>query len=80
MKVEIYIYDIDQGRRTLHATWTLDKNGHAVCDRAFEQQSMEMHGIPYEGKMCYPKDGETFLRNLPWEYVHCSLVRAVVVE
>ena len=80
MKVEIYSYDTDQRKHRLSETWTLDKNGYAICDRASEQEAMEMHGIPYEGKMYYPRDGEAFLRYMPWEYTNCSFVHAVFVE
>jgi hypothetical protein len=80
MKVEIYSYSIDDKKYELDETWTLDHNGHAICDNAFEQESMGIHGITHEGRFYYPKDGEEFLRYLPWEYAGSSLTHAVIVK
>jgi hypothetical protein len=80
MKVEIYCYSFDDKKHELTKTWTLDQNGHAICDNAFEQESMEMHGVPYKGRLYYPKDGKDFLRYLPWEYAGSSMVHAVIVK
>ncbi|WP_395746541.1 hypothetical protein [Prosthecobacter sp.] len=79
MKVEIRVYDNDpQG--TLCCTWTLDRNGHAVCDDPKTQERVEYSGICAKGRLYFPKDGEEFLRNYQWEYASSSFVRAVIVE
>jgi hypothetical protein len=80
MKVEIYFYNVDRRKKELSRTWTLDKNGYAICDKAFDQESKEIHGAVNDGRIYYPKDGEDFLRSLPWEYANSSMVHAVIVE
>jgi hypothetical protein len=81
MKVEIYSYNINEKKNRLCETWTLDQNGQAICDNYSEQKSKEIHGsINDDGRIYYPKDGEDFLRSLPWEYANSSMVHAVIVE
>ncbi|WP_395740639.1 hypothetical protein [Prosthecobacter sp.] len=79
MKVEIRSYHHDPNG-TLLRTWTLDRNGRAVCDNASVQEEAELDGIVGQGRMYYPKDGEAFLRHLPCEYANSSFVRAMIVE
>lgn len=80
MRVEVYCYNLDQRKNNLCETWTLDQNGHAICDNDFEQKSMEVDGFSFEGRRYYPKDGKDFLRHLPWEFAGSSMVHAVIVE
>ena len=83
MKVEIYSHNLNDKTTRLCATWTLDKNSHAVCDDESRQKFKEIHGVPgvpYQGRMYDPKDGEKFLRNLPWDYASCSTAYARIVE
>lgn len=79
MRVEVRTYATDP-EGYLTETWTLDKDGRAVCDDAWTQETMEIHGVTTGGKNYYPKDGESFLRNLPYEYFNSSFTRAVVIE
>ena len=83
MKVEIYTHNLSKHTTSLRATWTLDKNGHAVCDDEAMQEAKENSGIPavpYDGRLYRPKDGEKFLRNLRWVYANCSTMYARIVE
>ncbi len=79
MKVEIRNYHRDPKGKLLH-TWILDGNGRAVCDNTAEQEEVEHDGIISRGRKYYPKDGEAFLRNLPWEYANSSFVHALIIE
>ena len=79
MKVEIRNYH-NNSKGALHCTWTLDANGHAVCDDADEQEMVEYSGIIGRGRKYFPKDGEAFLRNYPHEYANSSFIRAIIIE
>ena len=80
MKVEIRSYSRDHKNGELLHTWTLDRNGRAICDDASEQEEVEHDGIIGRGRKYFPKDGEAFLRNYPHEYANSSFIRAIIIE
>lgn len=80
MKVEIRSYRQDHINGKLLCTWTLGGDGHAMCTNPTKQAELEHDGIVAHGRYYYPKDGEDFLRNYPYEYVNSSFIRAIVVE
>lgn len=81
MKVEVRNYYRDHAKGGLDCTWTLGADGHAVCDDPTEQKEVEHDGIcGRHGRLYYPKDGEAFLRNLPYEYAGSSFIRAILID
>ena len=81
MKVEIRSYYRDHVNGDLCYTWTLGANGRAVCSNASVQEEVEHDGIfGRHGRLYYPKDGEDFLRNLPYDYAGSSFIRGVIIE
>lgn len=80
MKVEVRNYYRDHAKGELDCTWTLGADGQAVCDDPGEQEEVEHDGIVGRHGLLYPKDGEAFLRGLPYEYAGSSFIRAIIIE
>lgn len=81
MKVEIRNYHPSNGGNGyLNETWSLDSNRRAVCDDPSVQEDAEREGIRSGGCHYYPRDGEAFLRQLPYEFANSSFTRAIVIE
>ncbi|MFC5457261.1 hypothetical protein [Prosthecobacter fluviatilis] len=81
MKVEIRTFYEDHKNGELLETWRLGSNGHATCDDSSKQAEVEQDGIIGKGgRKYFPKDGEAFLRNYPYEYANSSFTRAIIIE
>lgn len=64
----------------LLVTWSLDRDGHAVCGDDYEEKGAAIHGVISNGRRYYPKDGEAFLRAMPNAYATTTFTGVKMTE